>query len=91
VPHFHPDGNEPSSFTKAFQATQRETLPFDDERDFEEQHGGFIAKPDYTQIMSDAGNVAWDMGRYDFLMHGEDFDSIHLFSAHSSTSTFFLR
>jgi len=77
VPHFHPDGKEPSSFTKAFQATQRETLPFDDERDFEEQHRGFIAKPDYTQIMSDAGNVAWDMGRYDFLMHGEDFDSIH--------------
>lgn len=75
--HFHPDGNEPSSFTKAFQATQRETLPFDDERDFEEQHRGFIAKPDYTQIMSDAGNVAWDMGRYDFLIHGEDFDSIH--------------
>ncbi len=77
MPHFHPDGNEPSSFTKAFQAIQRETLPFDDERDFEEQHRGFIAKPDYTQIMSDAGNVAWDMGRYDFLMHGEDFDSIH--------------
>jgi len=77
VSHFHPDGNEPSSFTKAFQATQRETLPFDDERDFEEQHRGFIAKPDYTQIMSDAGNVAWDMGRYDFLIHGEDFDSIH--------------
>lgn len=77
MPHFHPDGNEPSSFTKAFQAIQREILPFDDERDFEEQHRGFIAKPDYTQIMSDAGNVAWDMGRYDFLMHGEDFDSIH--------------
>lgn len=77
MPHFHPDGNEPSSFTKAFQAIQRETLPFDDERDFEEQHRGFIAKPDYTQIMSDAGNVAWDMGRYDFLMHGENFDSIH--------------
>ncbi len=77
MPHFHPDGNEPSSFTKAFQAIQRETLPFDDERDFEEQHRGFIAKPDYTQIMSDAGNVAWDMERYDFLLEGEDFDSIH--------------
>ena len=27
--------------------------------------------------MADAGNVAWDMGRYEFLLQGEDFDSIH--------------
>jgi linear primary-alkylsulfatase len=77
VSHFHPDGNEPSSFTRAFQANQRESLPFADERDFEEHRRGFVAKPDYTQIMSDAGNVVWDMGRYDFLLDGEDFDSIH--------------
>ncbi len=75
--HFHPDGKEPSSFTKEFQANQREALPFDDERDFEEHRRGFVAAPDYTQIMADAGNVAWDMGRYDFLLQGEDFDSIH--------------
>ncbi|MFV1960686.1 MAG: alkyl/aryl-sulfatase [Acidimicrobiia bacterium] len=75
--HFHPDGKEPSSFTRAFQANQREVLPFDDERDFEEHRRGFVAAPDYTQIMADAGNVAWDMGRYDFLLDGEDFDSIH--------------
>jgi len=75
--HFHPEGKEASSFTKAFQATQRDSLPFDDERDFEEQHRGFLAKPDYTQILADAGNVAWDMGRYQFLLAGDDFDSIH--------------
>jgi alkyl sulfatase BDS1-like metallo-beta-lactamase superfamily hydrolase len=77
VAHFHPDGKEPSSFTRAFQANQRESLPFADERDFEEHRRGFVAAPDYTQIMADAGNVAWDMGRYDFLLQGEDFDSIH--------------
>ena len=75
--HFHQDGKEASSFTRAFQATQRDSLPFDDERDFEEQQRGFLAKPDYTQILADAGNVAWDMGRYEFLLAGDDFDSIH--------------
>jgi len=57
VPHFHPDGKEPSSFTKAFQSKQRESLPFEDERDFEEHQKGLIAAPDYTQIMSDAGGL----------------------------------
>ena len=27
--------------------------------------------------MAEAGNVAWDMGSYEFLLQGEDFDSIH--------------
>ncbi len=75
--HFHPFGKDPSSYTKAFQASQRELLAFEDERDFEEQSRGFIAKPEYSQIMADAGNVAWDMGRYGFLLKGENFDSIH--------------
>ncbi len=75
--HFHPKGKQPSSFTKEFQAKQRQTLPLSDRKDFEEQSRGFIAKPDYTQIMADEGNVAWDMGRYEFLLDGKDFDSIH--------------
>ncbi len=70
MPHFHLDGKEPSSFTKALLAERLISLPFDDERDFEEHKRGFIAAPDYTQIMADAGNVAWDMGRYDFLLEG---------------------
>jgi alkyl sulfatase BDS1-like metallo-beta-lactamase superfamily hydrolase len=70
--HFHPEGKEPSRFTRAFQQSQRETLPFEDERDFEEHQRGFIAKPDFNQIMADAGNVAWDRGRYEFLLGGED-------------------
>jgi len=75
--HFHPNGREPSAFTRAFQEEQRRRLPFDDDRDFEEARRGFIARPDYDKIMADAGNVAWDMGRYEFLLEGEDFDSIH--------------
>jgi alkyl sulfatase BDS1-like metallo-beta-lactamase superfamily hydrolase len=77
IPHFHASGREPSAFTRAFQEEQRRRLPFDDDRDFEEARRGFIARPDYDKIMADAGNVAWDMGRYEFLLEGEDFDSIH--------------
>ena len=29
------------------------------------------------KIMADAGNVAWDMGRYQFLVDAEKYDSIH--------------
>jgi alkyl sulfatase BDS1-like metallo-beta-lactamase superfamily hydrolase len=75
--HFDPKGKMPSKFTRDFQARQREILPLADKKDFEEQSRGFIVAPDYTQIMADAGNVAWDMGRYDFLLDGKDFDSIH--------------
>jgi alkyl sulfatase BDS1-like metallo-beta-lactamase superfamily hydrolase len=75
--HFHPKGKFPSEFTIDAQIKQREMLPFDDERDFEEAKKGFIAAPDYTQIMAEAGNVAWDIGSYEWLLQGEDFASIH--------------
>jgi alkyl sulfatase BDS1-like metallo-beta-lactamase superfamily hydrolase len=76
-PHFHEHGKQPSAATIAAREAARERLPFDDERDFEEARRGFIAAPDYRQIMAEAGHVAWDMGNYDFLLSGEDFDSIH--------------
>jgi len=75
--HYHPKGKFPSEFTIDAQIKQRGMLPFDDERDFEEAKRGFIAAPDYTQIMAEAGNVAWDIGSYDWLLQGEDFASIH--------------
>lgn len=75
--HFHPDGKPASRFTKDFQAGQKDLLPFHDQRDFDEQKKGFLARPDYDQIMADSGSVAWDMGRYQFLLEGEEFDSIH--------------
>lgn len=67
----------PSKFTIELQRGLRATLPFGDKRDFEEAKRGFIAAPPYKQIMAEAGNVAWDMGSYEFLLQGGDFDSIH--------------
>lgn len=75
--HFDPKGKEPSTFTIELQNGQRKLLPFEDKRDFEEAKKGFIAAPAYKQIMAEAGNVAWDMGSYDFLLDGKDFNSVH--------------
>ena len=38
---------------------------------------GFIAEPPYKQIKADAGQVAWDMGSYQWLLQDKDFPSIH--------------
>lgn len=75
--HFDPKGKMPSKFTIELQNGLRKTLPFEDKRDFEEAQKGFIAAPTFTKIMAEAGNVAWDMGSYDFLLQGKDFDSVH--------------
>jgi alkyl sulfatase BDS1-like metallo-beta-lactamase superfamily hydrolase len=77
--HFDRKGKLPSSFTVALQNSLRNRLPFQDRRDFEEVEKGFIAAPPYQQIMAEAGNVAWDMGSYEFLLRGFDsvFDSVH--------------
>ena len=75
--HFDSKGKLPSKFTIELQKGLRATLPFEDERDFEEAKRGFIAAPSYKQIMAEAGNVAWDIGSYEFLLQGKDFDSIH--------------
>ncbi|MBU3593757.1 MBL fold metallo-hydrolase [Polynucleobacter sp. 71A-WALBACH] len=75
--HFDPKGKAPSTFTVDLQNGLRKTLPFEDKRDFEESKKGFIAAPAYKTIMADAGNVAWDMGSYEFLLQGKDFDSVH--------------
>ena len=75
--HFDPNGKQPSSFTLQLRDGLNASLPFSDKRDFEEAQKGFIAAPDYKQIMADAGNVAWDMGSYQWLLQGRDFTSIH--------------
>ncbi len=76
--HFDPKGKLPSKYTIEIQNRLRENLPFEDERDFAEASKGFIAAPDYKQIMAEAGNVAWDMGSYEFLLQeGQQFDTIH--------------
>jgi alkyl sulfatase BDS1-like metallo-beta-lactamase superfamily hydrolase len=75
--HFDPNGHEPSKYTIDLRNGVSATLPFDDKRDFEEAKKGYIAAPSYTQIMADAGNVAWDMGSYQWLLQGKDFPSIN--------------
>ena len=75
--HFDSKGKLPSKFTVEAQKQQRSILPFEDKRDFDEAKKGFIATPDYKQIMAEAGHVAWDIGSYEWLLQGKDFDSIH--------------
>lgn len=75
--HFHPKGKLPSKQTIAAQKAQQALLPFADRREFEEVNRGFIAAPNYRKIMAESGRVSWDMGSYDWLLEGKDFDSIH--------------
>lgn len=75
--HFHPQGKVPSKYTIELRERLKAALPFTDQKDFEEAKKGFIAAPPYKQIMADAGNVAWDIERYEFLLEGKDFDSIN--------------
>ena len=75
--HFNPKGKPPSEHTKKILEQARASLPFDDTRDFEEYKKGFIAAPDYRKIMADAGHVAWDMEKFDFVEEQDEFDSIH--------------
>lgn len=75
--HYHPKGKPPSTHTINIQNALRNSMPFDDKLDFEEAKKGFIAAPPYRQIKAEAGHVAWDIGKYDFLLQGKDFDSIH--------------
>lgn len=75
--HFHPKGKAPSRYTLEVLEQARGTLPFADRRDFEELDRGFIAPMPDLKIMADAGHVAWDMERFQFLNEDRDFDSIH--------------
>ena len=75
--HFDPLGKPPSKFTIELRNGIKAQLPFSDKRDFDEAKRGFIAEPPYKKIMADAGHVAWDMGSYQWLLTGKDFESIH--------------
>ncbi|WP_342779768.1 MBL fold metallo-hydrolase [Phaeobacter marinintestinus] len=75
--HFHPKGKAPSAHTKAILKKARAQLPFSDTQDFEEQKRGLIAEMPEKQVMVDAGHVAWDKKRFDFLDTDTDFDGIH--------------
>jgi linear primary-alkylsulfatase len=75
--HFHPKGKAPSQHTINVLKQARTGLPFADARDFDEHGRGLIAPMKDLKIMADAGHVAWDMERFQFLHQQDDFDSIH--------------
>src|SRR5262245_14793292 len=75
--HFHPKGKAPTKFTQEVLQNAKARLPFADQKDFEEQKKGLIAPMKDLQIKADAGHVAWDMERFQFLDKQDEFDSIH--------------
>jgi alkyl sulfatase BDS1-like metallo-beta-lactamase superfamily hydrolase len=75
--HFHPKGKAPSKFTVEALKQAKTGLPFDDTRDFDEQKRGLIAPMKEMTIPADAGHIAWDMKRFQFLDQQDEFDSIH--------------
>ena len=77
IEHFDPKGKLPSEHTIQIMKELRQTLPFADERDFEEAARGFISKPEVLQIEAEKGGLAWDIEPYRFLLGDEVFDSIH--------------
>jgi alkyl sulfatase BDS1-like metallo-beta-lactamase superfamily hydrolase len=60
-----------------FNCSPRETLPFSDTRDFDENRKGFIAPMKQRQIPADAGHIAWDMDQFNFIDEQDAFDSVH--------------
>ena len=75
--HFSPKGKAPSTFTIEAQQRQRGILPFADKMDFEEAKRGLLAVPASKEIKDAQGGVVWNLGQWDFLLQGKDFDSIH--------------
>ena len=75
--HFHPKGKPPSEHTLKVLNEARESMPFEDTRDFDEARKGFIAPLKSGVVMADAGHVAWDVDRYDFLKAEEGWPSVH--------------
>ena len=52
--HFHPKGKPPSEHTLKILNEARETMPFEDTRDFDEARKGFIAPLNSGVVMADA-------------------------------------
>jgi len=75
--HFHPLGKPPSEHTLKILNEARESMPFEDTRDFDEARKGLIAPLNSMIIEADAGHIAWDIERYEFLSAEEGWPSIH--------------
>ena len=75
--HFHPKGKPPSEHTIKVLQKARDTMPFGDTRDFDEARKGFIAPLNSKIVEADAGHVAWNVERYEFLAADKDWPSVH--------------
>ena len=75
--HFDAKGKAPSAFTIDALKQASTDLPFADTRDLDELQKGFIAPMPDLKIMAEAGHVAWDMERFQFLNEDREFDAIH--------------
>ncbi|UVE18752.1 MBL fold metallo-hydrolase [Pseudomonas sp. LS44] len=71
------DAKQPTSFTLEAQQRVRAELPFSDRADFERAEKGLIKRPEQLLIKNQDGSVAWQLGGYDFLKTGKDFDTIN--------------
>lgn len=64
------EANDATEATKAANAAVLESLPFEDQRSFENANRGFIAPLPQEAITSESGAPVWDPGKYAFI--GED-------------------
>ncbi|GAM76902.1 alkyl sulfatase [Vibrio ishigakensis] len=78
LPNFNAESKQATEYTTEFNNSLRSQLNFADKKDFDLADKGFIAREDNLKIMSkDGKKVAWELGSYEFLLKGKDFDSIH--------------
>ena len=75
--HYSVDTKPASSITQQQQILVRESLPFNDELDFELAEKGLIKRPEQLEILDDKGNVVWELGNYNFLLNESDHSSIN--------------
>ena len=61
--HFHAKGKPPSEHTLKVLQKARDTMPFDDTRDFDEARKGFTAPLNSMIVEADAVHIAWDVER----------------------------
>jgi alkyl sulfatase BDS1-like metallo-beta-lactamase superfamily hydrolase len=72
------DSSKPASeFTETFQQQLRQSLPFEDRRDFEFAARGLVAKPDSLVIRDDSGRAVWSIEDYRFLDGNEALNTVH--------------
>ncbi len=63
----NPDRKPATDATRRTNSALAETLPFDDDADFDRARRGLVAAPTPVRIMADDGSVAWDLDDFAFV------------------------